>query len=342
MAMEPGARLVDASGNVRLGVFHEPILEVNHRDFDLRTPLGRRAGRLRRHFGYKRFQFLGALSEELVFGCALADLRLAGTAFVHLLDPATGRSEHRSFRRPLGRGFRLDDLPETGRARFRSGRRRIEMDATERPAQRALRVSFPGGIAIDARFHEDALEPMRLCTRAGAAGWAYARKTAGFPVSGTVAWAGRRYDLRRIGACGHADWSAGYMRRHTFWNWGCLAGTLADGRRAGLNVSCGVNETSFSENCFWVDGRLHPLDGVHFAYDRDDLEKPWRLSSRDGRLALEFHPQGRHDERLQAWIAASAFHQLVGRYHGRLETEAGERVEIDGLLGYAESHYAKW
>jgi hypothetical protein len=38
------------------------------------------------------------------------------------------------------------------------------------------------------------------------------------------------------------------------------------------------------------------------------------VSSYDGRLVLEFHPEGRH----------------------------AERIVIDGLLGYMESHYAKW
>ena len=132
------------------------------------------------------------------------------------------------------------------------------------------------------------------------------------------------------------------MRRHTFWNWGCLAGRTADGRVVGLNVSCGVNETSFTENCFWIDGRLHKLDTVHFDYDRRNLLAPWRLTSFDGRLALDFAPESRHAERQNVGLLAADFHQLVGRSHGRLDTPAGERVAINGLLGYAEHHSARW
>ena len=36
------------------------------------------------------------------------------------------------------------------------------------------------------------------------------------------------------------------------------------------------------------------------------------------------------------------FNQLFGRYRGSLTTAAGDRVVIDGLLGYMESHDAKW
>ena len=119
-------------------------------------------------------------------------------------------------------------------------------------------------------------------------------------------------------------------------------GRLADGRSVGMNVSCGVNETSFTENCFWVDGALHKVDTVAFAYDRRDLMRPWQLRSADGRVDLTFTPEGQHAERVNAWVVATDFHQLFGRYRGRLTTAAGAAVPIDGLLGYAESHYARW
>jgi hypothetical protein len=336
-------RLIDADGSVRLGIFPDPIEEVNHGDFALFTPLGRRVGRVGRHFAFKQFQFLGGLCEDLVFGCALADLRLAGTAFLYCWEPATRRYAEVSCQRPLALGFRCAQTPEHGSASFRGGATYIEMTAIARPPERRL-IARTKAIAIDARFDETdpPIAPMRICTQAGATGWVYARKTAGQRVIGTFDWEGRRFDLGALGMRGHHDWSAGYMRRHTFWNWACLAGMLTDGRVVGLNVSCGVNETSFTENCFWLDGRLHKLDTVAFAYDRRDLDRPWRVTSFDGRLALEFVPEGRHAERVNAGLLASNFNQLFGRYRGRLATAAGEEIRLDGMLGYIESHYAKW
>jgi len=336
--------LIDPAGRVRVGIFPEPVLEVNHRDFPLTDPFGRARGRLARHFAFKQFEFLGGLAEGLVFGCAVADLKWVGTAFVYCYEPATRRVGARSLRRLLARGVRFSQAPETGTTVFHAGRTRISMRASATPRERRLVVEGAGGIDIDAVFDEEEppLTPLRICTPAGVAGWVYARKSAGQRVTGSVRWDGRRYDLGALDVRGHHDWSAGFMRRHTFWNWGCLAGRLADKRVVGLNVSCGVNETSFTENCFWLDGRLHKLDTVHFDYDRRDLLRPWRLTSFDGRMALAFEPESRHAERGNAGLVATDFHQLVGRYHGRLDTAAGERLAIDGLLGYAEHHYAKW
>ena len=337
-------RLIDEGGNVRLGIFSEPITEVNYRDYALTTPFGRPAGRWARHFGFNQFQFLGALSEELVFGCAIADIKYVGTAFMYLYEPSTRRLVERSFQVPLGLGISFDQSPETGRATFRSRHAEISMTAGRSPCHRRLTARVAGGASIEAYFDEETprQQAMRICTRAGATGWVFARKTAGMPVSGTVSWNGRTFDLAAIGARGHCDWSAGYMRRETFWNWGCVAGATVDGRALGMNVACGVNETSFTENCFWVDGALHKIDTVAFEYDRNDLMRPWRLRSFDGRLQLDFEPQGSHAERINAWIVASNFNQLLGRYHGRLVTAAGEEIRVAGMLGYAESHYAKW
>ena len=39
---------------------------------------------------------------------------------------------------------------------------------------------------------------------------------------------------------------------------------------------------------------------------------------------------------------ATDFHQLFGRYYGALVTAKGERLTVDGVLGYMEQHYAKW
>lgn len=346
-AQQPGrtGRLVTPDGEVRLGLFREPVTHVNHADYDLRTPFGRPVRGLRRRLAYNRFAFLGALSEELVFGCAVADVGWAGTAFVTLTDPATGEQGGASLRAPFARGVHLDDAPESGAALARRGRRHIAMRAEAEPPRRHLRVSLPReGVAIDAVFREDAppVTPLRICTRTGPSGWVFARKSAGFAVEGTVRWGGRTVDLADARARGHADWTAGFMRRHTFWNWGCLSGTTRDGRALGLNVSCGVNETSFTESCFWLDGALEKLGSVHFAYDRHDPMKPWRLASSDRRLALVFEPASRHAESVSAGVVASRFQQLLGRYTGELVTAAGERIPVDDLLGWAEVHYAKW
>jgi len=332
-------RLITPDGDVRVGIFQGPIDEVNHRDFDLRTPMGRPASAFQRRMGFNQFEFLGAMCDEIVFGVAIADVRYAGTGFAYVHEPATRRRTERSVTRPLALGFDLVQTPESGASVLDTGPLKVEMRAFE--GGRHLRARARG-IELDARFLEDGMEPMRICTRAGATGFVFARKTAGHRVEGTLRWEGREIDLGAAGALGHHDWSAGYMRRETFWNWACLAGRTDAGRVVGLNASCGVNETSFLESCFWVDGTLHRLPPIDFIYDRRDLHQPWRVRDEQGRVDLQFTPEGAHAERIDAGLVASNFTQLLGRYRGHLRTGSGETHRIDGLPGYAEWHFARW
>lgn len=342
--MKTSGRLINREGDAKFGIFDHAVSEVNYRDYDLRSPMDRRRGPLARHFGFNQFQFLGGLSDSLIFGCAIVNIRLVGQAFLYFYEPNTRRYAEFSFRTPLALGTHFDQRPEDGTATFRSGGNRFAMTATADPQQRQLWVRLANGIEVDAVFDEGAprIQPMWISTPAGPGGFVFARKTAGASVSGVVRWEGKTFDLSELGMLGHNDWSAGYMRRDTFWNWGCLAGRLEDDRVVGINVSCGVNETGHSENCFWLDGVLHRLGPVSFAYDRRDLMKGWQLSDSQGRLDLRFTPEGAHVEKVHALVIATNFHQLFGRYHGTLTTIDGETVELKGLLGYAEKHYAKW
>ncbi|HYC54723.1 MAG TPA: DUF2804 domain-containing protein [Candidatus Binatia bacterium] len=335
-------QLIDDRGEVRFGTFAEPVLDVNHRDFALLSPHDRPRGALARHFGFNQFQFLGGLSPTLLFGCAIADIKYVATAFVYFYEPASRRLVEHSFRAPLGLGCRFDQRPEDGSATLRSGSNHFAMTATRTPQQRHLWVKLADGVEIDALFDEQSprIEPMWICTPAGATGWVFARKTAGAAVTGSATWNGRRIDLGEIGIFGHNDWSAGYMRRETFWNWACLAGRLADGRVVGMNLSCGVNETSYTESCFWIDGKLHTTGTVAFDYDRRELMKPWSVRGKG--VDLSFTPEGRHTEKVNALIVATNFQQLFGRYTGKLTTTTGEAVTIENLYGYMERHYAKW
>lgn len=69
-------------------------------------------------------------------------------------------------------------------------------------------------------------------------------------MKGTIDCEFGRFDVENC--LGHTDYSAGYMRPETWWNWAFVSGSV-DGKAIWSNVSCGVNETSYSENCALVD-----------------------------------------------------------------------------------------
>ena len=282
MTME---KLINGKGQIVPGVLDEPVKEINYLDYDLRTVMDRPRSRLARRWRFNQFQFVSAMGPGWVFGLAVVDLKLLGSGFFYLYDFETGQMMEQSFLQPLARQTRIEPLPEEGVATFSKG----EVDVRIAPTAdgRTIAVSAPGDIRIELTLKEDR-DPLRLVCPAGYNGWVFTRKSAGLPVEGEVRWD------HRIWRCdeetrGTIDWSCGFMRRETAWNWACLAGQLPDGR-----------------------------------------------------IDLHFVPAGVRKEKLNAWVLASNFRQYVGTFNGTVTDEAGGKIEVKGLRGLMEDHFARW
>ena len=335
--------LIKANGQAHYGIFAEAPKLINYRDFDFRSAMGRRLGALAKWRRFHQFQYFGLISEELIGGCALANLSLLGVGFVYLFHPSSGRMIERQFKLPLGMGTDFSQRPQDGVCELRSGRNLLRFENSDSPRQKRLLVELDDGTRIDASFSEQqpAFQAMCLNTPCAANGWVYAQKVAGVRCQGSVLSSLGEFDLSVIDAFAHHDWSAGYMRPETCWNWACLSGQ-AGAQRVGLNLSCGVNETSFTENCFWLDGELIKVDTVRFAFDRAKPMQPWQIDSHDGQVQLRFEAHGLHQERLNLGILASNFKQIFGRFSGVLRPLGRPELVIDNLWGFVEDQYVKW
>jgi hypothetical protein len=336
-------QLIQANGQPHYGIFKSAPKQINYRDFDFRSPMGRPLGALAKWRRFHQFQYFGLISDQLIGGCALANLSLAGIGFVYLFHPASGRMIERQFKLPLGMGTQFSQNPDDGVCELRQGANLLRLSNCAATQQKHLRVELDDGTRIEANFSEaePAFQPMHLCTPTAVNGWVYAQKVAGVRCQGSVHSTLGDFDLQAIEAFAHHDWSAGYMRPETHWNWACLSGQ-AGAQRVGLNLSCGVNETSFTENCYWLDGELIKVDSVRFDFDRQQPLQPWSIASADGQVELRFASAGLHEERMNLGIMASNFKQIFGRFTGVLRPHARPPVPIDNLWGFVEDQYVKW
>ncbi|MBU2710335.1 DUF2804 domain-containing protein [Zooshikella harenae] len=338
----PDAKLIQQNGQPRFGIIDYPISEINYRDCRLLTPMGKVASRWQRWFGFNAFQYYGIISPEIVLGCALVDTKLVGLAFCYLYHPPSKQRWALTFHDLLSQNCHLSLSPDEGGSYFKRGNRVIVMKYDRLTRTKSLRIELPN-LNVNCVFDEaiQPMQPLRICTRCGPTGWVYAQKVAGLAVQGEIHCEWGHFDLSKVKASAHHDFSAGYMRRETFWNWACLGGRLHSGEWLGLNLSAGVNETSFTENCYWLDGQLGKIDHIHFDYHVDDIYLPWHITSYDKSLNLTFTPLGAHRECLNLWLMATNFHQLYGYFSGTIET-GQQTIQVDNILGFVEEHYAKW
>lgn len=114
-------RLIQANGQPHYGIFPSAPQHINYRDFDFRSPMGRRVGALGKWRRFHQFQYFGLISPELIGGCALAQLSLLGVGFVYLYQPSSGRMLERRFKLPLGFGTRFSQTPDDGVCELRQG-----------------------------------------------------------------------------------------------------------------------------------------------------------------------------------------------------------------------------
>jgi hypothetical protein len=211
---------------------------------------------------------------------------------------------------------------------------------TSDPETITVEGSIKEELFVSLSFHKYG-QPLVCLTRVGLKGFNYTHKEAGIPVRGTIRHKGVSWDIQEKQSFGVRDYTLGYLARQTFWNWASGGGMDKERNRIGFNLVQGVNETGFTENAFWVNGRVVKTDVVDFRYDDLDLLKPWHIESNDGRVRLRFLPEGKRSANIHAGLIVSKFHQPFGRFEGTLRD--GDQVcELQNVSGFTEEHYAKW
>jgi hypothetical protein len=332
--------LIGIDGRPRFGIYSDPLNSLNLDDL---RPYGAkdRASWVKRWIlkvRIKRWEYLGVCNDDLIFGIAVVRLGYMCNLFAYLFDRRSARTSAYDILAPGGGTAIFEGTSQEGRITFKSGKTAVCM--TNDPETITVEGSIKGELSLHLSFSKHR-EPLVCLTRVGLKGFNYTHKEAGIPVWGTIDHKGVSWDIQEERSCGIRDYTLGYLTRETFWNWASGGGIDQEGKRIGFNLVQGVNETGFTENGFWVNGRLVKTDVVNFRYDDLNLLNPWHMESNDGRVRLRFLPAGKRSANTQAGLIVSKFHQPFGRFEGTL-SEGDQVWELQNVSGFTEEHYAKW
>jgi hypothetical protein len=99
-----------------------------------------------------------------------------------------------------------------------------------------------------------------------------------------------------------------------------------------------------TENGLCVDGDLIKLsEDVAFDYNPDNFMAPWQLyTTITDRVNLTFEPFFERQAKTNALVIFSEVHQMFGHFSGTLNTDTGEILQIDKVIGWSEDHHARW
>jgi hypothetical protein len=332
--------LIGIDGRPRFGIYGGPLTSLNLDDF---RPYGKRdsaSSAKSRILKYriKRWEYLGVCNNDILFGIAVVRLGYMCNLFAYLFDRRNARISEYDILTPGGGAAIFGGNSLTGESSFRNGKTMVRM--TSDPETITVEGSIKAELSVSLSFRKYG-QPLVCLTRVGLNGFNYTHKEAGIPVRGTIRHKGASWDIQEEQSFGVRDYTLGYLARQTFWNWASGGGMDKKGNRIGFNLVQGVNETGFTENAFWINGRVVKTDVVDFRYDDLDLLKPWHIDSNDGRVRLRFLPDGKRSANVHAGLIVSKFHQPFGRFEGTLRN--GDQVcELQNVSGFTEEHYARW
>ncbi|MFJ1757924.1 DUF2804 domain-containing protein [Kitasatospora sp. NPDC088134] len=231
----------------------------------------------------------------------------------------------------------------------------------ERPGRRDVRVTIgqePGGTRLRARaltadlrrLEVDLLvalpaghETLSVVVPWDGKRFQYTSKHTARPATGTVRLGDRTYAFDHD-AWGTLDHGRGRWPRSLGWNWGAASGRT-DGRTVGLQFGGQWTVgTGATENALCVDGRLTKLGAeLDWQYDPAAPLGPWRITTPDNdQVDLTFTPFHDRRTRTETGLIANRTDQCFGYYRGSVRTDAGERIAVDRLLGWAEDVRMRW
>ncbi len=334
--------LLDTQGRLtQVGWSRQPLLDCNLENARFYTL------KSLQRFRIKRWDYYAVSTPQRFFSATIADLGYAGNIFVYTLDFTTGELYEEGLVIPLGRGIRLPRNSVTGETTFSNKQATLHFQAEA--GERRIFVDWPGyhqGRGIKAEItltcppdHES----MTIVIPIESKRFYYNRKINCMPAQGTIHYGDVHEELHPNECLGSLDWGRGVWEYRSFWNWASASGFLPDGRTIGLNLGKGFGDLSrATENCVILDGCVHKLDQVGFAYDPKNYMRPWFFSDNAGRLNLTFTPFKERLATTNMGVIFSKVHQMFGRYSGHAQLDNGQVVEVRDLIGFAEEHHARW
>ncbi|MFN2282406.1 MAG: DUF2804 domain-containing protein [Anaerolineales bacterium] len=334
--------LLDENGNLnQVGWSRQQLLDCNLEDA--------RFYRMKflQKFRIKRWDYYAVFTPRRFFSATIADLGYAGNIFVYTIDFETLDLHEEGIVVPFGKDILLPRNSSGRRSYFAN--QDLSLEFIFENGVRRLLVSWPGfdsgkGIEADISLSQpESQQTITIVIPIGKKRFYYNTKINCLPASGTLRYGELNENLTPDSSLGSLDWGRGVWEYSSFWQWASASGFRPDGRTVGLNLGGGFGDTSqATENCVFLDGVVHKLDQVAIDYDPGDYTRPWRFSDNQGRLELDFQPFKERAAVTRLGIIDSEVHQMFGRDSGFVVSDGGQRIEFDGLVGFAEDHKARW
>jgi hypothetical protein len=341
------ARLVEDGRVVGFGVFSEPFRELNLEETAIFGAGGKIVQDLVR-FRLKEWQHFGIIHPEHYIGLVIFNAKFLGISFVYHYDRRTGSRTEHSRQGPGSRAV-VAETTWSGECLYQSRGYSIAMHNRLEKGYHEVEVDVAGkkklpGIQGTFRMLEnlEKYQPLVIVSPFADNRPLYTHKAA-CPVEGRLVAGEEVIELDPGRDVCLLDEQKAFYPYRSFWKWMTFGGHGEDGRLIAANLCQNNigNDEEYSENCYWVDGRMYLTGAARFGFSEADILGPWFINTSDRLIDLDFEPQGERAERIRVGPIMSDFHQPFGLFNGRLGRGENE-VSVRDLFGLCEHHVTRY
>lgn len=287
----------------------------------------------------KRWEYWSVITPSHLIAVTVSSIDYAAVHEVWIFDRVTGRTWAKNATVLPARDVDLGPSLGIGAVRALAPGLRIDID--EVGGGTRLRAEIAGASLDVVAAKPDDHDCLAVVVPWSSRRFQYTVKDVARPAIGAVVLDGVRHPLVEGESWAVLDHGRGRWPYDVTWNWGAGSGR-SGGRVIGLQVggkwTAGTGST---ENGVLVDGHLHKI-GVELDWDYaiGDWLRPWRLTG--GGLDVTLTPFHDKVTRTNLGVVASSTDQVFGTWTGSFTTAAGERIDIDGISGFAEHVRNRW
>lgn len=297
-------------------------------------------------FRKKQWNYWCITSPTHLFSITLSNIDYMGLAFAYSLDFQTKKFTEQTVSTLLGKGFEMNSSV-LGKLDFSHPKLLVNLDDHDHEISIQVRSQEFGGESMEAEFQiqrPNLHETLNVVIPWSSNRFQFTSKQECLPAKGWIKVGTKMVKFGEGKSFACLDFGRGVWKYASSWNWAAFSGRSGS-HIIGANMGGKWTDgTGFTENGLVVDGKLIKIgEDLNFEYDLVDFMKPWEISTpKTDLIRLEFTPFYERIAKTEAIILRSEVHQMIGTYRGEIKDAAGVIYPVDGLVGWAEEHHARW
>jgi len=152
--------------------------------------------------------------------------------------------------------------------------------------------------------------------------------------SGVVRCGGAEYNLNKEDSFAYLDWQRYSLSEKSCYH-ALYANTEISGRQFALCLAGGVGDTSEgSENCFFLDGKMHKFASVKAMGKEERPDKPWKFTAGSSAMELTFRPSIKSGKLLCVTTGGKTL--VFGELYGFIKQIDTEKLYLDAVPAHME------